>query len=194
MCEGGKYDFEEGIEMRGWQKEKGMLRTMEKWTKNENDLKKTTQTQTLEGEGRLTPPKNGDILGLWSKGWLGIENVWSGASEKERKNCTFRLGAEREHRRKMVVASKSPKGMGLWFVLPREWQWHTHTQTQSQGQVSRFYSMSAWLGLSTEKALLPRKHTPIKPTKHNFTCLLSVRAVKWKQVRKQYNIVLKTPQ
>lgn len=74
-------------------KEKGMLRVMEKWTKNENDLKKTTQTETLEGEGKLAYPTKRwrHFWPLIKRVWLGIENVWSGAGEKERKNYTFRF-------------------------------------------------------------------------------------------------------
>lgn len=186
---GGNWD-ERLTKRKGYVKNYGEVNKKWEWFEENH----TNWNPRGRGKACLPHQKVETFLAFDQKGvawhWERVE--WGWRKGKEELYFSFRLGAQ--HRRKMVEASKSPKGMGLWFVLPREWQWHTHTQKQSQGQVSRFYSMSPWFGLSTDKALLPRKHTPIKPTKHNFTCLLSVRAVKWKQVRKQYNIVLKTPQ
>jgi len=83
--------------------------------------------------------------------------VWSGAGERERKNCTFRLGAEREHSIE-----------GKWWKeakLQREWvcglfsrendsDTHAHTLTGTPFQIL-FYSMSACLVFSTKKPLIP---------------------------------------
>lgn len=93
-----KWDFEERIVMRGWQKEKGMLRIRKKWTKNENDLKEATESEnggkwTLEGGRKgllsylVTPQerKGGDILGFderkeWQ--WEGVEWGWGKGGEE----------------------------------------------------------------------------------------------------------------
>jgi len=69
-----------------------------------------------DGKGR-------DILLVFS-----MRTCEVGLCEKERKNCTFVLGLQRENRRKDVVRSKSPreKFRGMVLVSKRMTVTHRH--------------------------------------------------------------------